>query len=268
MTIAMQLEFVTYEPETSTQAPPLLFVHGGSHAAWCWKEHFLPYFAAAGFPSYAVSFRGHGASPGYEQISSYVLEDYAYDVLQTITRFQGKPVLIGHSLGGAVVQKIWQQHPDKLKAVVLMASSPPDGMTQEWLKILVKRFKAIYSMNLFNAGKIDHFPASAFTMFFSPHLPVEQKEKYIKLLQRESIKAGQAMIQKTIDPRSIDTTIPLLVLGSRDDWFLSERVAQKIARTYHVTPIIFDNVCHDMMLDPQWMRVSEAILNFLHTSVA
>lgn len=167
-----------------------------------------------------------------------------------------------------MVQKVWQQHPDKIKAVVLMASSPPDGMTQEWFKVLFKRFKAIYQMNLFNLGKIEHFPASSRDMFFSPDLPVEQKEEYTRLLQRESIKAGQAMIQKTIDPRSIDTTMPLLVLGSRKDQFLSERVAQKIAKTYNVTPVIFDNVCHDMMLDPQWRMVSEAILKFLQTSVA
>ncbi|GCF07144.1 alpha/beta hydrolase [Dictyobacter arantiisoli] len=268
MTVATQLEFVAYEPETSTETPPLLFVHGGSHAAWCWREHFLPYFAAAGFPSYALSFRGHGESSGYEQVASYVLDDYVEDVLQILTKIQQAPVLIGHSLGGAVVQKVWQQHPDKLKAVVLMASSPPDGMTLEWLKVLFKRFKAIYQMNLFNLGKIEHFPARARDLFFSSDLPVEQKEQYTNLLQRESIKAGQAMIQKTIDPRSMDTTIPLLVLGSRKDQFLSERVAQKVARTYKVTPVIFDTLCHDMMLDTQWPIVAEAILKFLQTSVA
>ena len=27
---------------------PLLFVHGAWHAAWCWDEHFLSYFADRG----------------------------------------------------------------------------------------------------------------------------------------------------------------------------------------------------------------------------
>lgn len=26
--------------------PPLVFVHGSFHSAWCWAEHFLPFFAA------------------------------------------------------------------------------------------------------------------------------------------------------------------------------------------------------------------------------
>jgi hypothetical protein len=28
---------------------PLLFVHGACHAAWCWDEHFLDFFADNGF---------------------------------------------------------------------------------------------------------------------------------------------------------------------------------------------------------------------------
>jgi pimeloyl-ACP methyl ester carboxylesterase len=37
---------------------PLLFVHGGYHAAWCWGEHFLDFFADKGFRGVAVSLRG------------------------------------------------------------------------------------------------------------------------------------------------------------------------------------------------------------------
>ena len=42
---------------------PLLFVHGAWHAAWCWDEHFLGYFADRGYRAVALSFRGHGDSP-------------------------------------------------------------------------------------------------------------------------------------------------------------------------------------------------------------
>jgi hypothetical protein len=29
---------------SSSSKPPLLFVHGSYHSAWCWQEHFMPYF--------------------------------------------------------------------------------------------------------------------------------------------------------------------------------------------------------------------------------
>lgn len=42
--------------------PPLVFVHGSYHGAWCWRENFMPYFAAAGYDTYAISLRGQGGS--------------------------------------------------------------------------------------------------------------------------------------------------------------------------------------------------------------
>ncbi|KAK9064945.1 hypothetical protein SSX86_016328 [Deinandra increscens subsp. villosa] len=37
---------------------PLVFVHGSFHAAWCWAEHWLPFFSQNGFDSYALSLLG------------------------------------------------------------------------------------------------------------------------------------------------------------------------------------------------------------------
>ena len=42
----------------SVQNPPLVFIHGSYHAAWCWAEHWLPFFSTNGFDCYAVSLLG------------------------------------------------------------------------------------------------------------------------------------------------------------------------------------------------------------------
>ena len=33
---------------SASTRPPLVFVHGSYHAAWCFAEHFMPYFAERG----------------------------------------------------------------------------------------------------------------------------------------------------------------------------------------------------------------------------
>lgn len=43
---------------TPTPTPPLVFVHGSYHAAWCWAEHWFPFFSASGFDCYALSLLG------------------------------------------------------------------------------------------------------------------------------------------------------------------------------------------------------------------
>ena len=56
----MNLEIVKQEAVGDGHPTPILFVHGMWHAAWCWEEFFLPYFAQHGYESYALSLRGHG----------------------------------------------------------------------------------------------------------------------------------------------------------------------------------------------------------------
>lgn len=42
--------------------PPLVFIHGSYHAAWCWAEHWLPFFSENGFDCYALSLLDQGES--------------------------------------------------------------------------------------------------------------------------------------------------------------------------------------------------------------
>jgi pimeloyl-ACP methyl ester carboxylesterase len=58
------LEIIVRGQSTNDHPVPLLFVHGGWHAAWCWDENFLNFFADKGFLAAAVSLRGHGESAG------------------------------------------------------------------------------------------------------------------------------------------------------------------------------------------------------------
>lgn len=52
-----QLELISTPPQP--EHPPLLFLHGAGHAAWCWAEHFMPWLAEQGLECHALSFRGH-----------------------------------------------------------------------------------------------------------------------------------------------------------------------------------------------------------------
>ena len=66
----MDLELISRTPTgRPTQATPLLFVHGVYTGAWVWDEYFLPYFAAQGYESHAVSLRGHGGSDGRDHLT-------------------------------------------------------------------------------------------------------------------------------------------------------------------------------------------------------
>ncbi len=65
----------------------------------------MPWFADAGFASYAVSLSGHGRSRRRDLLDSYSISDYVNDLAEVVAELPVAPVLIGHSMGGMVVQK-------------------------------------------------------------------------------------------------------------------------------------------------------------------
>src|ERR1041384_3859033 len=81
---------------------PLVFVHGGYVGAWSWGEHFLPWFAARGFPVHALSLRGHAASSGGERLHSFGIDNYVEDLALVVDSLARPPLLIGHSMGALV----------------------------------------------------------------------------------------------------------------------------------------------------------------------
>jgi pimeloyl-ACP methyl ester carboxylesterase len=89
---------------------PLLFVHGAWHAAWCWDEHFLDFFADKGYRALAVSLRGHGNSPTLKPLRSCSIADYVHGVASVADSLPTTPVLIGHSMGGFIVQRYLESH--------------------------------------------------------------------------------------------------------------------------------------------------------------
>ena len=86
--------------------PPLVFVHGGYTHSGCWDINFLPFFQKRGYNCHAVDLSGHGKSPGIEDLNSFGIDDYADDVGQVVAGLSSAPVLIGHSMGAIVVQRL------------------------------------------------------------------------------------------------------------------------------------------------------------------
>ena len=103
------LEVIDKGSVTESHPVPLLFVHGTWHAAWCWDEHFLDHFADRGFRALALSLRGHGCSKTDKNLRACGLTDYIADVESVVISLPAPPVMIGHSVGGFIVQSIWSR---------------------------------------------------------------------------------------------------------------------------------------------------------------
>lgn len=256
-----ELEVVRTGPRDSAS---VVFVHGVCHGAWCWNP-FLEFFAARGYDALALSLRGHGASSRHRELHSLGLADYVEDVLDVIGRLGGKPVLVGHSMGGAIVQRYLAAHASTVSAAVLFASATAGGLGGRKLVATVRGSGPRRLMNAMRVvgGRPSSPEQANDTPFFSNRLSPDEAAKYAECLGPESRRAVRDLLSRFTDiPADLP---PLMVIGSRDDGLFGEESQRATARAYGVTPLLLDDLCHDMMLDPDWELPAQHVLDFVRT---
>lgn len=258
----MNLETISRFPQTKQHATPLLFVHGAWHGAWCW-ENFLPYFAEQGYEVHALSFRGHGNSEGRSGIRWFSIRDYVADLHRVATGLGTAPILIGHSMGGYIVQKYLETH--TVPAGVLLASIPTSGILGMLLRMLRRRpLSTLKALGLLNTWYFVSTPALAKDALFSDDFPEDKFLQYYPYIQTESFRfALEAALWSFPHPRKVKT--PLLVLGAEKDRVFSVAEQRKLARAYHTEATIYPDMAHDMMLESGWGSVADRILSWLHS---
>jgi 3-oxoadipate enol-lactonase len=124
----------TYEAAGDPDLPPLVFLHGIGGAARAWRGQ-LDFFANR-FRCLAWDMPGYGGSAPLPAVSITSLADALQDFLAGASAI--KPVLVGHSIGGMIVQQLLANNPRIASAVVLAQTSPafgkPDG---DWQKAFI-----------------------------------------------------------------------------------------------------------------------------------
>jgi non-heme chloroperoxidase len=253
-------EVLVRTPAGRAQATPLLFIHGAYTAAWCWEEHFLPFFAEAGYAAYALSLSGHGATPGRKHLDSFSINDYVEDVVATVAALPSPPVLIGHSMGGFVVQKYLEDH--TAPGAVLMCAVPPQGLMSAALGMMFSKPGMMQDMNsLMSGGK-----ASLETLreaLFSQPVSVEDLKRYYKGSQSESHRAIWDMSLFGMPRSGLIKRTPLLVQGAEFDHLIPASLVEMTARTYDVDANIFPGMGHGLMLERDWKKPAQQILDWI-----
>lgn len=261
----MQLEVLHRTTDAKAQPTPLLFIHGAWHGAWYWDEFFLPYFAGRGYDCYAMSLRGHGKSEGRDRLRWASAAQYVEDVAQIAGELPAPPVVIGHSMGGFVVQKYLENH--TAPAAVLMASIPPAGSLRFLLRATVRyplaMLKAVVTLS---AYPLIQTPEMARHWYFSPDIPEDKLRSYHARAQDESFRmifdTALLNLPRTTKIRKQGT--PLLVLGAENDKIFLTGEVRATARAYNLEAEFFPNMAHDMMLENGWQAVADRIIGWLN----
>jgi pimeloyl-ACP methyl ester carboxylesterase len=250
------------DPDRAANRPPLVFVHGAFAGAWCWLEYFVPYFSHKGYTTVAFSLRGHGDSEGADCLDLASLGDYAHDLSRVLDGLDRPAVLIGHSMGGMVVQKYLET--GSAAAMVLMASVGPWGLLESsWHMMLANPGLAQGISFMQTVGKSFINPDVLYEGLFSSEVPFERAERYYHQFQRESQRVILDMTVWDVPRQPPRLPVPTLVMGATDDAFIPRSMVLRTARYFDADPVMVPDMAHAMMLEENWRHAADPILHWL-----
>jgi non-heme chloroperoxidase len=169
-------------------------------------------------------------------------------------------VLIGHSMGGFVVQKYLEDH--QAPGAVLMCAVPPQGLLSAAMGMMFSKPGMMSDLNsLMNGGK-----ASLETLreaLFAQPVSLDDLKRYYKGSQSESHRALWDMSLFGMPRAARVRRTPLLVQGAEFDHLIPASLVQMTARTYEVDANICPGMGHGLMLERDWKKPAQQILDWL-----
>jgi len=123
-----------YEAAGDPGAAPLIFLHGIGGAARAWRQQLATF--GNRFRAIAWDMPGYGGSAPLPSVSITALADALQQFIAQIGATN--PILVGHSIGGMIVQKWLVQSPKQARAVVLAQTSPAFGKADgDWQRSFI-----------------------------------------------------------------------------------------------------------------------------------
>lgn len=247
------IERVVYRPHNRRFNTPIVMQHGMWHAAWCWQG-WQELLAEWGWESHAHSLPGHAGSPTQRPIRWCTLGYYLDFLKAEIDRQPRRPILMGHSMGGALTQQYLKER-DDLPAAVLVAPWQSHSMMIPILRTIVRdptRF-GLCTLNLTTAPLVRN-PFRAAQMFISEGAVLSPQELYERL-GPESLWVLLQYNPPLWRP-VVRLKTPLLWLAGAVDTLIAEKAEAKSARHYGADYVVVPGAGHNVMMEKSWRETA------------
>ena len=254
------LEVFSCLPAGHSAKPALLFVHGAFAGGWMWTETFMPFLAQAGYPCHALSLRGHGGSAGGEHINLHSIADYVDDVKTVVDWLGEAPILLGHSMGGFVVQKYLEHR--AAPAVALICSVPPQGLIASQFHLMFNKPHLFQEINHIMDGRYTDTDTLREALF-AGEVDEAMLAAWLGRMQPESHRALWDMSMFSLPNLYAMHRPPMLILGAEDDVLVPAFLVQSTANTYHQHAHIFRGMGHAVTHEKEWPLVAATVQDWL-----
>jgi pimeloyl-ACP methyl ester carboxylesterase len=255
---------------------PVIFVHGLWLHATSW-DPWVDLFREAGYAPQAPGWPGDSDTAEEtrrqpERVAGKGIDDAVAHYAQIIRGLDAPPIVIGHSFGGLIVQRLLGE--DLAAAAVAIDPAPIKGvliLPPSSLKVASVALRKPANRNLAVALTREQFRYG-----FGNTLPAKESDE---LYDRWAIPSpGKTLFEAAFanftpnSPAKVNTRNktrgPLLVTAGGKDHTVPHIVSTSTRRLYHRSPAItdlreFPDRGHSLTIDHGWREVAQEVLDWL-----
>jgi pimeloyl-ACP methyl ester carboxylesterase len=261
-TVEDGIERIVYRPHDRRFQTPILMQHGMWHGAWCWHL-WQELFAEWGWESHAFSLPGHAGSPTQRPVALCTLDYYLSFLKAEVERLPQRPVLMGHSMGGALTQWYLKYVGDDLPAAVLVAPWVSHVALRDGLPRFLRLdpVGCLLMMVEWSAAPLIRTPQRAARALISEKAVYSPEALHAKLNPESAIVMYQHNPPFWSPARHVDT--PMLWLAGEDDALIGEAAERGSAAYYGADYVVMEKAGHNLMMEHNYHQAADTIHNWL-----
>ena len=255
---------------------PVVFIHGLWLHATSWTP-WVELFRASGYDPQAPGWPGvpdtvEDARENPDSIADHGIDDVVSHYAGLIGGLDAKPILVGHSFGGMIAQKLLGQ--DLAAAAVAVDAAQIKGVLPLPLSSLRVTFPVF--KNPANRHKAVSLTAEQFRYGFGNAIPEAESDE---LYGKWAIPApGKPLFEAAAanfnphSPAKVDTAAvrgPLLLIMGGKDHTVPEAITKSTLKQYRHSDAVtdikeFPDRAHSLTIDHGWRDVADTALAWLH----
>lgn len=246
---------------------PIVLVHGmwGRGNVW---DAWIPHLTAAGHHVTALTLPGHEPGASDEALRGLGLDDYV-EAVTAVVEGLNHPILVGHSMGGLIAQRVASQ--TSLAALVLVSSAVPAPIFPLRPSGSLGTLRSFsYPLLYWRTLRLLRWEADY--LLFNRVPAAQRPAEYAKLIAE----SGRAAYQLAFGPLNLAgsnrvnaeaITCPILSLAGTADRIVPAAVTRKNAALYgaRATYREYPEHAHMMMAEPGGEARVQEIIDWLAT---
>jgi pimeloyl-ACP methyl ester carboxylesterase len=237
--------------KSNLKRPPLLFLAGAWCGSWMWYK-YIPHFINEGWDCYLANLRSHYKSRSLD-LTRVSFSDYVEDLDITLNECEYPPIVIGHSMGALIAQKLAEKR--QLTGLISV-----DGSECKEVNDIIPCLEEITSI-----------PDLVSPPRFTPDNYLDREEEDIKILEDYfSIESGRAFREFTTwdgtPGMSVNSSLiscPMLVIKAVNS-MQDEKIGLATKELFNADYIAFENITHSgLIIGKRYMEVVQGILQWI-----